>query len=152
MRMFQTQCTVTLLLLVLCTLSTATKRRVMWHMSLGHDMGGVQNVWGEENLPEHPLEKFSEPSKRASGVLSLGFLHRKHRATTPGPRGGNVPDKGGGPKPVLGRGVVREVFLPHLLPPPPCRPLLQKTKQIRPKHSKIRLIQITQQPLYYANG
>ena len=31
----------------------------------------------------HPLEKISDPSKRAYGVLSLGLLYRENRATTP---------------------------------------------------------------------
>ena len=31
----------------------------------------------------HRPENISDPSKRASGVLSLGFLHRKNRPRTP---------------------------------------------------------------------
>ena len=51
---------------------------------LGRDMGGVQNVWGEENVPENALSrKFLDPSKRASGLLCRGFLYRKNRALTP---------------------------------------------------------------------
>ena len=34
----------------------------------------------------------------------------------------NVPYEGG-PKPLFGRGVIREVFLPPLFSTPPCRPL-----------------------------
>ena len=58
---------------------------------LDHDMGGVQNVWGGAKrmgggkcTRQRTLQKKkSDPSKRASGVLSLGFLYRKNRAATP---------------------------------------------------------------------
>ena len=44
-------------------------------LDLGRDMGGVQNVWGEENVPENALSrKFLDPSKRAPGLLCRGFL------------------------------------------------------------------------------
>ena len=81
-------------------------------------LDGVQNVWGEENVPENaPSRKILDPSKRASGLLSRGFSHRKNRATTPeGVE--NVPNKGG-PKPLFGRGVIREDFLPPLFSTPP---------------------------------
>ena len=47
--------------------------------------GGVQNVWGEENIPENALSrKFLDPPKRASGLLCRGFLYKKNRALTPG--------------------------------------------------------------------
>ena len=67
--------------------------------NLGRDMGGVQNVWGEENVPENALSrKFLDPSKRASGLLCRGFLCRKHRALTPeGVE--NVPYEGGSKTP-----------------------------------------------------
>ena len=56
--------------------------------------GGVQNVWGEENVPENALSrKFLDPSKRASGLLCRGFLYRKNRAVTP---------EGGGKRTVRG--------------------------------------------------
>ena len=39
---------------------------------------------GEENAQDNaPSRKISHPSKRASGVLSLGSLHKKNKATTP---------------------------------------------------------------------
>ena len=45
---------------------------------------GVQNVWGgktyggRKNVPENVLSrKLLDPSKRASGLLSHGFLYRK---------------------------------------------------------------------------
>ena len=48
------------------------------------NMGGVQNVCGEENVPENALSrKFLDPCKRASGLLCRGFLYRKNRALTP---------------------------------------------------------------------
>ena len=44
----------------------------------------VQNVWGEENVPENTLSrKFLDPSKVASGLLSRGLVCRKNR-----PQGG----------------------------------------------------------------
>ena len=52
-------------------------------LKLGHDMGGggVQNVWGEENVPENaPSRIILDPSKRASGLLSRGFLYRKKQS------------------------------------------------------------------------
>ena len=61
---------------------------------LGPLYGGVQNVWGEENVPENVLSrKFLDPSKRASGLLCRGFLYRKNRALTP---------EGGGKRTVRG--------------------------------------------------
>ena len=60
-----------------------SKDQTLKKIRLGHDMG-VQNVWGEENVPENaPSRKILDPSKRASGLLSRGFLYRKNRATTP---------------------------------------------------------------------
>ena len=42
---------------------------------------GVQNVWGEENLPENALlRKFLDPSTRASVLLCRGCLYRKNGA------------------------------------------------------------------------
>ena len=62
---------------------------------LGRDYhGGVQNVWGVENVPENALSrKFLDPSKRASGLLCRGFLYRKNKALT---------REGGGKRPVRG--------------------------------------------------
>ena len=70
--------------------------------SLGHDMGGVQNVWGEENVPENaPSRKILDPSKRASGLLSRGCLG-KNRATTP--EGGGKGTVRGGSKTLFWEG------------------------------------------------
>ena len=80
--------------------------------------GGVQNVWGEENVPENALSrKFLDPSKRASGLLCRGFLFRKNRALTP--EGGGKRTVQGGSKTLFGRGVIREVFHPPLFFHPP---------------------------------
>ena len=71
--------------------------------------GGVQNVWGEENVPENaPSRKMLDPSKRASGLLSRGFLYRKNRATTPEGGWKTLPYEGG-PNPLFGRGVMWRV-------------------------------------------
>ena len=83
----------------------------------------MQNVWGEENVPENALSrKFLDPPKRASGLLCRGFLYRKNRVLTP-EGGGKRTVRGGGPKPFLGRGVIREVFHPPPFSTPPWRPL-----------------------------
>ena len=95
----------------------------MGSQKLGPWYGGVQNVWGEENVPENALSrKFLEPSKRASGLLCRGFLYRETQSTdTWG--GWKTYRTRGGPKPLFGRGVIREVFLPPLFSTPPWRPL-----------------------------
>ena len=92
---------------------------------MGREIWRVQNVnvWGEENVPENALSrKFLDPSKRASGLLCREFLYRKNRALTP-EGGGKRTVRGGGPKPLFGRGVIREVFHPPLFSTPPWRPL-----------------------------
>ena len=82
----------------------------------------MQNVWGEENVPEKVLSrKVLDPSKRASVLLCLGVLYRKNRALTP--EGWKTYHTKGGPKPLFGGGVIREVFLPPLFSTPPWRPL-----------------------------
>ena len=86
-------------------------------------MGGCKTYGGEENVPENALSrKFLDPSKRASGLLCPGVLYRKNRALTP-ERGGKRTVRGGGPKPLFVRGVIREVFHPPLFSTPPWRPL-----------------------------
>ena len=51
---------------------------------------GVQNMWGGRKTHQ----RTHDPSKRASGLPSRGFLYRK--------RGGKYARRRGGPKPVLG--------------------------------------------------
>ena len=58
---------------------------------------------------ERALPKTLDPSKRASGLFCRGFLYRKNRALTP-EGGGKRTVRG--PKPLFGRGVIREVFHP----------------------------------------
>ena len=63
-------------------------------LNFGPWYGGVQNVWGEENVPENALSwKSLDPSERASGLLCRGFFYRKNRALTP---------EGGGKRTVRG--------------------------------------------------
>ena len=48
--------------------------------------GGAKRMGGGKRTRQRtlqPPEKKADPSKRASGVLSLGFLYRKNRAATP---------------------------------------------------------------------
>ena len=93
--------------------------------NVGPWYGGVQNVWGEENVPENALSpKFLDPSKRASGLLCRGFLNRKSRALTPEGGGKRTVRGGGGPKPPFGRAVIRvppwivRFSTPLFFPPP----------------------------------
>ena len=83
---------------------------------LGHDMGGVQSVWGEENVLENaPSRKILDPSKRASGLLSCGFCTGKTEQQHP--RRVETHRTRGGPKPLFGSGVICEVFLLFFKPP-----------------------------------
>ena len=62
----------------------------------------MQNVWGEENVPENaPSRKLLDPSKRAFGLLCRGLLYRKKRALTP-EGGGKRTVRGGVQNPFLG--------------------------------------------------
>ena len=55
---------------------------------------------GEENVPENAFSrKFLDPSKRASGLLCRGFLHRKNRTLTPEGGVENVLYEGGSKTP-----------------------------------------------------
>ena len=89
---------------------------------LGHDMGGCKTYGGEENVPENALSrKFWTPQKEllVCSVIDSCRGKTEHRHL----RGvENVPYEGG-PKPLFGRGVIREVFHPPLFPPPLWRPL-----------------------------
>ena len=83
----------------------------------------MQNVWGEENVPENALSrKFLDPSKRASGLLCRGFLYRKSRALTP-EGGGKRTVRGGVQNPFLGGVSFVRFSTPLFFPPPPWRPL-----------------------------
>ena len=73
---------------------------------------------GEEIVPDNaPPETSLKPSRRASGVPSIGFLYRKNRATTP-QGGGKRTRRRGVQSPFLG-GVffVRFPALPSFFPP-----------------------------------
>ena len=83
-------------------------------------MGGCKTYGGGTTYQTtRSPENCWTPSKRASGLLCCGFLYRKNRAMTP-EKGG---EKGGGPKPLSGKGVIREDVFHPLFPPPPWRPL-----------------------------
>ena len=90
------------------------KHAVIW--------GGAKRVGGGGNVPENALsQKFLDPLKGASGLLCRGFLYRKNRALTlEGLRGWKTfRTRGWGPKPLFGRGVIREVFHPPPFSTPP---------------------------------
>ena len=99
------------------------KQLAQWSMPvtttiLGHDMGGVQNVWGEKNVPENAsARKFLDPSQRASGLLCRGFSYRKNRAMAP-EGGGKRTRRREVQKPFLG-GVSFVRFSSPLFSPPP---------------------------------
>ena len=76
---------------------------------------GYTTYGGKKTTRQRTLQNNFGPLQRASGVPSLGFLYRTNRAMTPG--GGEAYQTKRGPKPVLGRGVLCEVFLPILFPP-----------------------------------
>ena len=80
---------------------------------------GVQDVWGEENVPENEriLPKIFGPlQKNISGLPKRGLLYRKSRATTLEGCGKRTRRRGS--KTLFGRGLLREVFLPIFFPPP----------------------------------
>ena len=82
---------------------------------------------GGGNVPENALSRaLLDPSKRASGLLCRGFLYRKNRALTR--EGGGKRTVRGGPKPLFGRGVIREVFHPPPFSSPPWRPLIKSPR------------------------
>ena len=78
---------------------------------LGHDLGGVQNVWGEENIAENaPSRKILDPPKEllVCSVVDLGIGKTQQRH----PRGGwKTYQTRGVQNPLFGRGVIREAFL-----------------------------------------
>ena len=71
---------------------------------------------GGKRTREALSQKLLDPSKRAFGLLCRGFLYRNNRALTP--EGWKTYHTRGGPKPLYGRGVIREVFLPPLFSTP----------------------------------
>ena len=92
---------------------------------IGPWYGGVaQRMGGGKHTRQCTLQKKNRtPPKRASGVLSLGFLYRKNRATTP-EGGGERTRRSGVQNPLLGEvSFVR--FSSPLFFPPPWRPLRQ---------------------------
>ena len=91
--------------------------------NLGRDMGGCKTYGGWKTYQRtRSPENFWTPPKRAAGLLCRGFLYRKNRALTREGGVENVPYEGG-PKPLFGRGVIREVFHPPPFSTPPWRPL-----------------------------
>ena len=85
----------------------------------------MQNVWGEENVPENALlpEIFGPLQKSFWPALSWSFcISVKNRALTP-EGGGKRTVRGGVSKPLFGRRVIREVFHTPLFSTPPWRPL-----------------------------
>ena len=71
--------------------------------------GGCGRRGGGKRTRKNCLDSFA----KASGLLNLTFLYRKNREGV-----GNIPDEGVTKDTPLGRGVLREVFLPPLCHPP----------------------------------
>ena len=79
---------------------------------------GAKRMRGGRRTRERALPKILDPSKRASGLLCRWFLYRKNSALTwEGWK--TYRTRGGGPKHLFGRAVVREVFHPPLFSTPP---------------------------------
>ena len=84
-------------------------------LGLGRDMGGWQNVWGGgKRTRERALPKIVGPLQKSFWSEGCrGFLYRKKQSTDT--RGGwKTCRTRGGPNPVFGKGVIREVFHPPL--------------------------------------
>ena len=82
--------------------------------NLGRDMGGCKTYGGRKTYqrtrsPEH----FGTPPKELREIYCTGKTGQWHLRGVE-----NVPYDGGGPKPLFGRGVIREVFHPLFFPPP----------------------------------
>ena len=87
----------------------------------------MQNVWGEENVPENALSrKFLDPSKRASGLLCRGLLYTKNTALTP-EGGGKRTVRGGVQNPFLGGVSFVRFSTPLFFSTPPWRSLIYAT-------------------------
>ena len=70
---------------------------IIWRSKYWAVIWGVQNVWGEEDVPENALSrKFLDPSKRASGLLCRGIFVQEKRALTPEGGGKRYRARGGG--------------------------------------------------------
>ena len=80
-------------------------------------ISGVQNVWGEESVLEKaPSQKIWTPPKELLVCSVVDLCTGKKKSNDP--KGvENVPYEGG-PKPLFGRGVIREVFPPLFSTPP----------------------------------
>ena len=87
----------------------ATNRAVIW--------GGAKHMRGKRTRKRALPINFGPLQKSFRSALSWIFVQEKQRLTHEG--GGKRTVRGGGPKPLFGRGVIREVFLPPLSPPPP---------------------------------
>ena len=84
---------------------------------LGRDMGAAKRM-GEENVPENALPKnFGPLQEKKSCWAALSWIFVQEKQSTDTWNGvENVPYEG--PKPLFGKGVIREVFHPPLFSPP----------------------------------
>ena len=91
------------------------------HFHLGRALGGCKTYGGRKTYQRtRSPENFWSLPKELLFCFVMDFLYRKNRALTP-ERGGKRTVRGQrGPKPLFGRGVIREVFFPPPpFPPPP---------------------------------
>ena len=84
--------------------------------------GGAKRMGGGKRTRERALQKFLDPSKRASGLLCRGFLYRKNRAVTPEGSGKRTV-RGGVQNPFLGGVSFVRFSTPLFFSTPPWRPL-----------------------------
>ena len=85
--------------------------------TIGPWYGGVQNVWGEENVPENALSrKLLDPSKRPSDALAWIFVQEKQSTDAWG--GWKTYRTRGARKPLLGGVSFVRFSTPLLFPPP----------------------------------
>ena len=104
---------------------------------------------GEENVPENPLSrKLLDPSKRASGLLSRGFLYRKNRALTL-EGGGKRTVRGGVQNPFLGGVSFLRFSTPLFFPPPHWRPLKKGLSHLKLPNEPIGLDELKGAPFTY---
>ena len=89
---------------------------------LGRDMGGCKTYGGGKRTGERALPKIFGPLQKSfwSALLWI-FVQEKQSTDTWG--GWKTYRTRGGPKPLFGTGVIREVFHPPLFSTPPWRPL-----------------------------
>ena len=92
------------------------------HGNLGRDMGGCKTYGGGKFARERALPKTFGPLQKSLWSALLWMFVQEKQSTDPW-GGWKTYRTRGGPKPLFGRGVSREVFHPPLFSTPPSRPI-----------------------------